>query len=83
MAQAQGSILPCCAVLDALRGAGRAQTNEAEAKALLQLCQGLCFPSREHLPFDQGCSRCSAWPALETAGFTVLQPILDKPCLVP
>lgn len=53
------------------------------AKALLQLCQGLRFPRREHLPFDQGGSGCSAWPALETSGFTVLQPILDKPYLVP
>lgn len=81
-AQAPGSVCAAASpVLAALRGAGRAQTKEAGAKALLQLCQA--FPRRERRPFDQGGSGCSAWPALETPGLTVQQQILDKPCLVP
>lgn len=72
-------------VLAVLRGVGRMQVEEAGAKALLQLCQGLRFPGREILPFYQGGSRCSAWHALETPGFAVLQLIPGKslPCSVP
>lgn len=55
-----------------LWGMGRAQTKEAGAKTLLQLCQDLCLPGRELLPFYQGDSECGAWPVLVTPGFTVL-----------
>lgn len=50
---------------------------------MLQLCQGLHSPRREHLPFNPGGSGWSAWPGLGTPGFAVLQPKLDKPRLVP
>lgn len=49
--QAQGSVLATSSMLAAVLGVGRAPTKEAGAKALLQLCQGLHSPRREHLPF--------------------------------
>lgn len=62
-----------CPMLVVLRGVGR--TWVKEAGALLQLYHGLCFPGRELSPFYQG---GSASPALETLGFAVQWPILDK-----
>lgn len=62
-----------------LQGAGRAQMKEAGPKLCCGCVRVYVSPGGSISPSITG----SAWSALESPGFAVLQPIPDKPCLVP